>query len=191
MAASNLPRRAAPVDLTRRAVPADLPRLRALQACLDAPWPALLELAVGDGPADDAPFALVIEVGASDAVGPAGPAASIVGYALAIPGRRAVAETVPENEGGVYVAELGVAPGFRREGLGSALLDAVEAAFPGRDHLWLTARSDNERALAFYRANGFRVRDRIHGHYEDGDGVVLVRGRDGSGRSGSGQHGLE
>lgn len=161
----------------RTALPADLPRLRALQACLEAPWPALLELAVGDGPVDDAPLALGTEAEAPGGAGQDGPGPSIVGYALAIPGTPAFGVTVPENRGWVYIAEMVVAPGFRREGRGSALLDAVEDAFPGRDHLRLTARSDDDRALAFYRATGFRVDDRVHGYYEDSDGVVLVRGR--------------
>lgn len=173
-------------DLLREAVPADLPRLRALQSCLRTPQPALLDLAVRDGPGNNGPFVLVTESDPSEVTGPDEPSESVVGYLLAVPDNPDVADPPPDGSPCLYVAELVVAPGYRRDGRGSGLLDAVEDVCPNRYHIRLTARSDDERALAFYRANGFRVLDDLPGYYEDGDGVVLVRGRNGSARNCSG-----
>lgn len=106
-----------------------------------------------------------------------------MGYVLVVPDNPEVADTPPDGPPCLYVAELVVAPGYRRDGRGSGLLDAVEDVYPDRYHIRLTARSDDERALAFYRANDFRVLDHLPGYYEDGDGVVLVRGRNGSARN--------
>jgi ribosomal-protein-alanine N-acetyltransferase len=134
--------------------PTDLPVLRAIQAtALREPWPDLLATAAtGRG----GPLALV----AIDARSPP------VGYALAVPG-----------ESTAYLAELAVAPGRRGEGRGSALLSAVtdRLADAGCETVWLTARADDRRTLSFYRERGFTVRERLPGHYADGDGVELVR----------------
>lgn len=134
----------------RAARPADLPRLRALQSHLSSPWPDLLELGVeGAGP--------TVLVSTDDD--------RPVGYALALPGEDDV----------VHVVEVVVAPEHRREGRASALLDAVAARFGEREELRLTARADDERALAFYRESGFREVRRLPDHYDDAEGILLAR----------------
>lgn len=162
--------RVAPTAATahREARPADLPRLRALQGYLARPLPALLTVAVADDPSGDGPIALV-----TDAAG--GHTAEPVGYGLALPGGPVEDVGQREGRGCIHVAELVVAPGYRREGRGSALLDAMEETVSGRDALRLTARSDDGGALAFYRSNGFRAVGTLPEHYGDDDGVVLVR----------------
>jgi ribosomal-protein-alanine N-acetyltransferase len=116
---------------------------------LAEPWPELLSVAV-DGP----PLCLVY----------ADPEPT--GYALA----------VADDEAG-YLAELAVAEGHRGEGQGSALLDALVAELRGRDVplLRVTVREIDERARSFYRDHGFERRDRLPDHYEDCDGLLLVR----------------
>ncbi len=130
----------------RPAIPADGPALRAIQrAAVPEPAPDLLDLALVKG-------------------GPRCPVAvdgDLVGYALAL----ADGDTC-------YVAELAVAPDHRRQGHGTALLDAL-AAGP-ESELRLSVRADDEPARAFYRACGFEVvgpTDR----FESGAGLVLAR----------------
>ncbi|WP_435077377.1 GNAT family N-acetyltransferase [Halococcus sp. AFM35] len=88
-----------------------------------------------------------------------------VGYALAV-------GTQP-----THLAELAVAPGHRNAGHGSALLRAIL----GRsEECRLTARADDERARRFYERHGFRVESYLPDHYENADGVAMVRQADSS-----------
>lgn len=59
---------------------------------------------------------------------------------------------------GAEVFRLYVQRPFLRQGVGRALLAEAEkiAWERGADHTWLTAWVGNERALAFYRAQGYR-----------------------------------
>lgn len=161
----------------RAAAPADRPPLRALQTHLPSPWPELLGLATTRFPSDGGPFALIVETVRTDRSPTIRPphVCEPVGYLLAAPGTPVEAHGSGDHAGGVYVAELVVKPGWRRDGHGSALLDALETRVSCRERLRLTARADDERAIAFYRTNGFRVVDVVPEHYDDGDGLVLAR----------------
>lgn len=151
----------------------DVPALLGIQAAaLPSPDPAFLRAAVRTG------LVLVAEPLA------AGPGTDPVGY---------LSHTVDDRA--VYVAELAVAPGHRRRGHASRLLDAVAARYDDRAELRLTTRRSNQRARAFYASAGFREARTLPGHYEttaadgadtgsdgaddeDGegvDGVLLVR----------------
>lgn len=162
--------------MIREATPADRPRLRALQASLASPCPGLLDLAVGDTPGSGGPVALVAAPGDS----PGGPTGDDpAGYVLAVPGTPPDGDDRPASGDAVSLAEVVVAPDRRREGHGTALVEAAAARFAGRDRLLLTVRADDDRALAFYRANGFRAVDELPGHYgENGSGDALVLARD-------------
>jgi ribosomal-protein-alanine N-acetyltransferase len=83
-----------------------------------------------------------------------------VGYALAV------------GDDPTHLAELAVAPGHRDAGHGSALLTTL---LDNCEECRLTARADDERARRFYERHGFRVERRLPNHYEDGDGVAMVR----------------
>ena len=66
----------------------------------------------------------------------------------------------------------------RRQGLATALLDAVltTAAAGGADRVLLVVRDDNADATAFYAARGFAEIHRRPGYYRDGaTAVVMVR----------------
>jgi len=148
--------------MIRAATVGDLPRLRALQlASLAEPWDGLLEPAI-EGPPVVLVSTLRGRAGAATATDPAAP----VGYAVAVP------------EGAdAYLAELVVASGHRREGHGTALLDALadRLAAAGHERLTLTVHEADRRARAFYDSNAFGVRSLLPEHYEDGDALVLVR----------------
>ena len=129
----------------RPATPADGPAVRAIQrVAIAEPVPELLGLALGEG----GPRCLV-----ADEDGP-------VGYALAL-----------ADGATCYVAELAVAPGHRREGHGTALLEAL-ASGPA-SQLRLSVRAADDGARAFYRARGFEVVGRTDRF--DGEGLVLAR----------------
>ena len=85
-----------------------------------------------------------------------------VGYALAVPGDPAC------------LAELAVAPEHRGSGHGSTLLAAVVDRV-GERELRLTARADATRARRFYERHGFAIAERLAGHYDGDDGLLLVR----------------
>ena len=53
-----------------------------------------------------------------------------------------------------YIEGLFVLPGFWGRGIGTELLNSVMS---GKDELFLQVYADNERALNFYRKNGFEI----------------------------------
>jgi len=137
--------------MIREARPDDRERLVAIQsATLSQPWPELLEMAVeGISPV------LV----ADDGSGP-------VAYALVV-----------SDHPVATVAELAVAPPLQGQGYGTALFEALldRLRSAGLERVRLTAKADDERARAFYETFDFTVEDELPEHYDDGDGVLLVR----------------
>lgn len=131
----------------RPAIRADEPRIRALQEHLREPSPTLLEhgLAVGSARVSDADGA-------------------VAGYALSVDA---------PNRSGRHLAELVVAPAYRRAGRGRGLLEAVVEDTTGA--VTLQAHPDNDAALALYDACGFTVVGRRSNAYADGDALVLRR----------------
>jgi ribosomal-protein-alanine N-acetyltransferase len=77
------------------------------------------------------------------------------------------------------VQTLAVIPGWQRQGVGTALLDALvaEARRRGAHELLLDVREDNAPALAFYARHGFEQLGKRRGYYANGriDGLVLHR----------------
>ena len=64
------------------------------------------------------------------------------------------------DDGTVDICRLVVAPEAFRRGIATALLNALDGAFPARSMVVSTGRT-NEPAIALYRRRGFRpVRDR-------------------------------
>jgi len=137
--------------MIRPATAADEPRLRAIQsAALDEPWPELLDVAV-----DGHPILLVVDPG----TGP-------IAYTLVVPDHPVAS-----------VAELAVAPPLQGQGHGSRLMDALldHLRSEGFERVRLTCRADDERVRSFYDSFDFAVAGELPEHYDDGDGVLLVR----------------
>lgn len=139
--------------MIRDAVPRDERALRAIQrASLASPWPQLLDLGMGGGAQ-----CLVATAPESD---------EVVGYALALDHEQC------------YLAELAVSPGHRREGYGSALIEAVTER-TSADELLLTARADDAGARGFYESHGFGVVERLPDYYDEEmdtrDGLLLSK----------------
>lgn len=80
--------------------------------------------------------------------------------------------------GEVHVNKIAVASAFRRQGVGSALMDEV-VGFANRvnaEEMYLEVRVSNGSALAFYAGFGFSEAGRRSQYYVDGeDALVLVR----------------
>ncbi|MFC7133451.1 MULTISPECIES: GNAT family N-acetyltransferase [Salinibaculum] len=141
----------------REGRPDDLPRLRAIQsAALAEPWPELLETAARGPPA-------LYVLGSGQPVG----------YAI----------VVAETDGVAYVPELAVDPDEQGQGYGSELLVWLRErlAAEGYAELRLTVQAADERARRFYDRHGFATYERLDGHFESGDGLLLRQSLDENG----------
>jgi [ribosomal protein S18]-alanine N-acetyltransferase len=77
-----------------------------------------------------------------------------------------------------HLVLLGVRRTHRRQGMGRHLLAWLEACAltAGLRTVGVEVREDNPGALAFYRAQGYSVRDRVPGYYHNVlDAVRLVK----------------
>lgn len=143
--------------MIRDATSADRSAVRNLQTLLDHPAPSLLAAAfdvAGDGAGGDV---LVADDG------------GVVGYALVVPG---AADATPSV---AYLAELAVAPGARRAGHATRLVEAVADRYGTYDQLRVTVAADDAAARSFYASAGFRERDERPGRFDGADGLLLVR----------------
>lgn len=156
--------------MIRDTVSTDAPVLETIQnESLRSPWPELLDTAVqAQDLGLDGPHCLVATSAPSNAP---------VGYVLAVDGPPdADADQMMddhERDGAqrrCYVAEIAVAADHRREGHGSALLEAVGNR-ANAEEVFLTAPAEVGPPRAFYTANGFRVIDRISEYYDSEDGA--------------------
>lgn len=155
--------------MIRDAVSGDLPRLSAIQAAsLASPWPELLETALSTPELElDGLCCFVITPPEDN---------TPVGYVLSVEG---APETDDQTTSGkqCYLAEIAVSPDHRRNGYGTALLDAV-SEHTDADELLLTARADDATARAFYTEHDFRLVDRLPEYYDDNgprDGLLLSK----------------
>jgi [ribosomal protein S18]-alanine N-acetyltransferase len=71
---------------------------------------------------------------------------------------------------------IAVDPAYRRRGLASALLAAVERTVEadGAERLLLEVREDNATAAAFYESRGFAEVGRRRGYYRDGAAAKVL-----------------
>ncbi|QAU13898.1 GNAT family N-acetyltransferase [Halorubrum sp. BOL3-1] len=134
-----------PDSRVRPGRPADAARIRELQSHLRQPSPDLLEYGLAVGAA---------RVSVADG--------RVVGYLLPVDG---------PDRCGAHVAELVVAPVFRRQGRGRALLRAAIDDADGP--VTLQVHPDNDAALGLYESLGFAVVERRPDAYADGDALAL------------------
>jgi ribosomal protein S18 acetylase RimI-like enzyme len=94
---------------------------------------------------------------------------------------RAVAyyEPLPATDRTWELTMIGVHRDHHRHGVGTLLLQSVEADLAGRGQRLLlvetSARPMFDRARAFYRACGYGEEARVRDYYEAGDDMVLFR----------------
>lgn len=80
--------------------------------------------------------------------------------------------------GAPYIVSIAVAPAFRSQGIGAALIDHVERAYRARSrHLFLCVSSFNPRARAFYERLGFEAVGRLRAFLIEGADEILMHKR--------------
>lgn len=101
---------------------------------------------------------------------------AVVGYA-AVEVHDGPDDTFPVGDRWAEVYTLAVLPGFRGSGIGSALMDAVDAqlAAMGIDAVSVAAMVENDAALAFYRRRGFVARELVLWRFRAGPRSVYAR----------------
>jgi len=75
------------------------------------------------------------------------------------------------------LASLAINPAYRRHGIGTALLDAVERRIKayGVNEIHLEVRKTNPTGLAFWQNMGFVPFGTLAGFYEDGEDAIRMR----------------
>ncbi|WP_135821430.1 GNAT family N-acetyltransferase [Halostella litorea] len=145
--------------MIRPVSPDDLPALLALQSLLPESSPPLLTTVI------DGPGVVLVSVPADPAAA-ANATATPVGYVLATTGSDPA-----------HVAELVVAPAYRRQGRGRRLLAAALARLrdAGCDVAEIAVEPDNDAARDLYAEFGFEQRERVEDHYDGGGAALLLR----------------
>jgi ribosomal protein S18 acetylase RimI-like enzyme len=76
-------------------------------------------------------------------------------------------------EGFSWIATIGVAPEFRRRGIGRDLLRACEAQLR-TPRLQLSVRASNGGAIRLYKQEGYARIDVWQNYYKDGEAAILM-----------------
>jgi ribosomal-protein-alanine N-acetyltransferase len=82
----------------------------------------------------------------------------------------------PQRGGVGHIVTLDIAPHVRRSGLGSILIQKLEASLAtlGCDALMLEVAVDNRAGLSFYKKHGFSVVKTLRRYYPGGlDGLLM------------------
>jgi len=76
----------------------------------------------------------------------------------------------------VTIPLFAVAPGHRRAGAGSKLMEGFRtcAMMDGRHYIQLEVRDSNKNAISFYEKIGFTVIEHLDGFYNDGGNAVRM-----------------
>lgn len=166
--------------------PADRPTIRRLQTHLPDPAPELLDHGLRTGGVLVSEGGTGVPVGYLLAVGVTFGRLTGTGASPPPPetsGGRGPPETAdppeaPDARGtdgrtGAHLAELVIAPGFRREGRARTLLDRLFAATDGP--ITVAVAPENEAARGLYRSAGFERIGRREEYFASGPALWLVR----------------
>ncbi len=77
------------------------------------------------------------------------------------------------SEGFSWIATIGVAPEFRRRGIGRDLLRACEAQLT-TPRMRLSVRASNDGAIKLYEQEGYRRVDVWQSYYNDGEAAIVM-----------------
>ena len=76
-------------------------------------------------------------------------------------------------EGFSWIATIGVAPQFRRQGVGRELLRACEARL-STPRLRLSVRLSNDAAIRLYHEEGYAQVNVLQNYYKDGEAAIVM-----------------
>jgi ribosomal-protein-alanine N-acetyltransferase len=92
----------------------------------------------------------------------------------AVAGDKLIGFVMGERERGTgWIATFGVDPDYRRRGIGTDLLDAVERQL-GSDSVRLCVRVSNEPAIRLYERAGYRPVDTWRRYYRGGEDAQVM-----------------
>jgi len=76
-----------------------------------------------------------------------------------------------------YIITMDVLKDYRRHGIASALLEAVEKRLAARKvgEVWLETATDNDAAIAFWQRHGYRKHGLRKDYYSDGRDAYTMR----------------
>jgi ribosomal-protein-alanine N-acetyltransferase len=77
------------------------------------------------------------------------------------------------RDGWGWIATIAVDPGYRRRGIGLALLHACESKL-GVPQSRLTVRISNQSAISMYERDGYKTKDIWQAYYNDGEDAMLM-----------------
>lgn len=82
--------------------------------------------------------------------------------------------------GEIFINNVAVREGFRRQGVGGRLLSALEKAFPDYEFITLEVRESNLPAIRLYEKHGFRQVGKRRNFYEKPteDALLMTKGKD-------------
>jgi len=101
-----------------------------------------------------------------------------------------IAGDIRPREDLAWIATIGVVPGYRRRGIGAALLQACEAQLTVR-RVRLSVRASNQAAIELYERFDYRQVGRWGRYYQDGeDALVMEKRLDRGGKSSPQETGL-
>lgn len=84
-----------------------------------------------------------------------------------------IAADIRRSENLVWIATIGVLPAYRRQGVGTALLIAVEEQLNG-SNIRLSVRVSNIQALSLYNQLGYRRYGTWPHYYADGEDALIL-----------------
>src|SRR5438128_5169839 len=87
----------------------------------------------------------------------------VVGYAI-----------IDGSEDYYHLVSIAVHPDFRRTGVATGLLHALEECLTNRGPIRLEVRESNNAAIQFYLKHGFEKRDVVPGYYADGENAIVM-----------------
>src|SRR5207245_7199181 len=87
----------------------------------------------------------------------------VVGYAI-----------IDCSEDYYHLVSIAVHPDFRRAGVATGLLQALEERLTDRGTVRLEVRESNDAAIKFYLKHGFEKRDTVPAYYADGETAITM-----------------
>jgi ribosomal-protein-alanine N-acetyltransferase len=81
---------------------------------------------------------------------------------------------IDEWEDHGHLVSIAVHPNFRRTGVATGLLHALEERMKDQGTVRLEVRESNDAAIQFYLKHGFEKKDMIPGYYADGENAITM-----------------